>query len=114
MQTNGLFYTDANSRETMERKRNLTNLLEPISGNYYPVTSKIALRDINYNIEVAMITDRSHGGTSMQDGQMELMVNTSHFISKFVTFLSGLDAGKYIYIVMSGLMTYIYLYIYHI
>lgn len=48
------------------------NLQEPIAGNYYPITSKILLRD-NEN-ELAVLTDRAQGGSSLTDGEIELMV----------------------------------------
>jgi len=80
LQTNGLFYTDSNGRELLERKRNYRptwnlNLTEPESGNYYPVTSKILIRDTVRQQELAVLNDRSQGGSSLNDGQVELMVH---------------------------------------
>ena len=79
LQTNGLFYTDSNGRELLERKRNYRptwnlDLTERQSGNYYPVTSRILIRDTVRQQEVAVLNDRSQGGSSLNDGQMELMV----------------------------------------
>jgi lysosomal alpha-mannosidase len=79
LQTDGLFYTDSNGRELLERKRNYRptwnlDLTEPESGNYYPVTSKILIRDTTRQQEVAVLNDRSQGGSSLNDGQVELMV----------------------------------------
>jgi lysosomal alpha-mannosidase len=79
LQTNGLFYTDSNGRELLERKRNYRptwdfQVTEPESGNYYPVTSKILIRDSVKQQEVAVLNDRSQGGSSLNDGQVELMV----------------------------------------
>jgi hypothetical protein len=79
LQSDGLFYTDSNGRELLERKRNYRptwelQLTEPESGNYYPVTSKILIRDTVRQQEVAVLNDRSQGGSSLNDGQMELMV----------------------------------------
>lgn len=51
-------------------------LSEDVSGNYYPVTSKISLRDYANNVELAVLTDRAQGGTSLNDGEIELMVKT--------------------------------------
>ena len=48
--SDGLFYTDANGREVLERKRddrpswNYT-VYENVSGNYYPVVSRIWIKD---------------------------------------------------------------------
>jgi lysosomal alpha-mannosidase len=79
LQTDGLFYTDSNGRELLERKRNYRptwelDLTEPESGNYYPVTSKILIRDTIRQQELAVLNDRSQGGSSLDDGQVELMV----------------------------------------
>lgn len=49
-------------------------LSEEISGNYYPVTSKIVIRDENEDVELAVLTDRAQGGSSLRDGELELMV----------------------------------------
>ena len=50
--------------------------MEPVAGNYYPVNSHIYLTDDQSNPEVllALINDRSQGGTSLHDGELELMV----------------------------------------
>jgi lysosomal alpha-mannosidase len=79
LQTDGLFYTDSNGRELLERKRNYRptwelDLSEPESGNYYPVTSRILIRDTIRQQELAVLNDRSQGGSSLNDGQVELMV----------------------------------------
>lgn len=51
-------------------------LSEQVSGNYYPVTSKILIRDERANTELAILTDRAQGGSSLSDGEIELMVNS--------------------------------------
>ncbi|EDW37366.1 GL26214 [Drosophila persimilis] len=77
--SNGVFYTDSNGRELIKRikdKREDFNPdlgRQPISGNYYPVVSRIALQDSNKRI--ALLNDRAQGGTSMKDGQLELMLH---------------------------------------
>jgi lysosomal alpha-mannosidase len=50
IQTNGYFYTDANGREVLERKRDYRpswtyTVYESVSGNYYPVASRIWIKD---------------------------------------------------------------------
>lgn len=77
IRSNSTFYTDSNGRETIKRIRNFRptwqlHLDEPIAGNYYPVTSKMVVKD--GNLEMAVLTDRAQGGTSLTDGQVELMV----------------------------------------
>jgi lysosomal alpha-mannosidase len=48
--TNGYFYTDANGREVLERRRDYRSsynytVYENVSGNYYPVPSRIWIKD---------------------------------------------------------------------
>lgn len=50
IQTNGYFYTDANGRQMVERKRDYRptwnyTVYESVSGNYYPVASRIWIKD---------------------------------------------------------------------
>ncbi|CAG9856046.1 unnamed protein product [Phyllotreta striolata] len=81
LNNSGVFYTDSNGRETMRRRRNervdyeYDPTVEPISSNYYPVTARIALRDEEKQLEVAVFNDRSQGGSSLHDGELELMVH---------------------------------------
>lgn len=75
--SNGIFFTDSNGREWLERKRNhrvtwTPKLLEKVAGNYYPVTAKIAIRDEKRRF--ILLNDRAQGGSSLADGSMELMV----------------------------------------
>jgi lysosomal alpha-mannosidase len=75
------FYTDSNGRELIKRQLNkrydyeYDSSLEPIASNYYPVTSKIVIKDETKNLEVALLNDRAQGGASLQNGQVELMVH---------------------------------------
>lgn len=78
MKTNGEFFTDSNGREMLKRKRNSrdtwkVSLKEAIAGNYYPVTTKIAIEDAKHRL--AVLTDRAQGGSSIFDGTLELMVS---------------------------------------
>lgn len=78
--SDAIFYTDSNGRELLKRVRDFRptwnlDLQEPIAGNYYPITSKILIRDEKNNLELAVLTDRAQGGSSLKDGQIELMVN---------------------------------------
>ncbi|XP_033326410.2 lysosomal alpha-mannosidase II isoform X1 [Megalopta genalis] len=80
LSSKGEFFTDSNGREMLKRQRNIRptwNLMleEPVSGNYYPVTTKIALEDEDRYQRLSVITDRAQGGTSMKDGEIELMVH---------------------------------------
>ncbi|XP_055923548.1 lysosomal alpha-mannosidase isoform X2 [Eupeodes corollae] len=74
----GIFYTDSNGREMIKRKRNHRDtwnlkLLEKQAGNYYPITTKIALEDDE--ARMAILVDRAQGGASLLDGSLELMIH---------------------------------------
>ena len=70
------FYTDSNGRQMMRRERDYRptwklNETEPVSENYYPVNSRIALVDLETQFkQMTILTDRSQGGSSMNDGQV--------------------------------------------
>ncbi|CAB3234741.1 unnamed protein product [Arctia plantaginis] len=75
---NGEFYTDSNGRQMLKRKLNYrpqynVTLLEPIAGNYYPVTNEIYIQ--NDDLKMTVLTDRSVGGSSLVEGEIELMVH---------------------------------------
>ncbi|XP_059613211.1 lysosomal alpha-mannosidase isoform X2 [Phlebotomus argentipes] len=78
IESSGAFFTDSNGREMIRRVRNhreTWNLLlqEEVAGNYYPVTTNIAVEDREKRLSV--MTDRAQGGSSLQDGAVELMVH---------------------------------------
>ncbi|XP_076239948.1 lysosomal alpha-mannosidase II [Calliopsis andreniformis] len=80
LNSNQEFYTDSNGREMLKRTRNYrptwnVKLEEEISGNYYPVTAKISLKDEEKLLKLSVLTDRAEGGTSMRDGEIELMLH---------------------------------------
>ncbi|KAF5279397.1 hypothetical protein FQA39_LY05507 [Lamprigera yunnana] len=80
LKSDGTFYTDSNGREMMKRVKNFRpswnlNVSEEVAGNYYPVTSKILIRDSEADIEVAVLNDRAQGGTSLNNGEIELMLH---------------------------------------
>ncbi|UJR22329.1 hypothetical protein I4U23_025391 [Adineta vaga] len=78
IQNGGKFYTDSNGREVLERTRdyrptwNYTKV-ETVSGNYYPINSRIWIKEVNRQLTV--LTDRSEGGSSIHDGSIEIMVH---------------------------------------
>ncbi|CAF3419135.1 unnamed protein product [Rotaria sp. Silwood1] len=72
------YYTDANGREVLERKRDYRptwnyTVVETVSGNYYPINSRIWIKEDNRQFTV--LTDRSEGGGSIQDGSIEILVH---------------------------------------
>lgn len=79
LNTKSTFYTDSNGREMLQRVKNFRptwkfQTSQPVASNYYPITSKILIRDEKERVEVAILTDRAQGGTSINDGEIELMV----------------------------------------
>ncbi len=71
------FYTDANGREILKRTIDFRETFdfdneEKISGNYYPINSNIAIEDDNFRM--AVLPDRAQGGSSLSEGDLELMV----------------------------------------
>ncbi|XP_045405914.1 lysosomal alpha-mannosidase isoform X2 [Lemur catta] len=78
LETDGVFYTDSNGREILERRRDYRptwnlNQTEPVAGNYYPVNTRIYITD--GKVQLTVLTDRSQGGSSLRDGSLELMVH---------------------------------------
>ncbi|KAL1347181.1 probable alpha-mannosidase At5g13980 isoform X2 [Arachis hypogaea] len=72
------FYTDSNGRDFIERIRDYRKdwklqVNQPVAGNYYPINLGIYLKDKSK--ELSILVDRSVGGSSIKDGQLELMVH---------------------------------------
>ncbi|XP_059170739.1 lysosomal alpha-mannosidase-like, partial [Physella acuta] len=80
LQNDRIFYTDSNGREMLERVQDMRETwdyraVDPISGNYYPVTSRIYIQDRRKDVQLSVVTDRPQGGTSLGTGLLELMVH---------------------------------------
>ncbi|XP_039650824.1 lysosomal alpha-mannosidase [Perca fluviatilis] len=78
IKTSEYFYTDSNGREMLQRKKDFRptwNLVqsEPIAGNYYPINSRAFIKDDVDQLTV--VTDRSQGGGSLQNGSLEIMLH---------------------------------------
>lgn len=72
------FYTDSSGRDFIERIRDYRKdwnleVNEPIAGNYYPINLGIYIKD--NSTELSVLVDRSVGGSSIVDGQLELMLH---------------------------------------
>jgi hypothetical protein len=75
----GAFYTDSNAREWQPRLRNSRpdynlTLTEPVAMNYYPVNTAIRVA-AGAAATLTVLTDRTQGGASLEDGEVELMVH---------------------------------------
>ncbi|XP_058798007.1 lysosomal alpha-mannosidase-like isoform X1 [Phymastichus coffea] len=80
LKNNDEFYTDSNGRGMLKRKLNYRStwklkLNETISGNYYPINSKISIMDQQKNRRLSVLNDRAQGGTSLKEGDIELMIH---------------------------------------
>ncbi|XP_078433957.1 alpha-mannosidase At3g26720-like isoform X2 [Wolffia australiana] len=72
------FYTDSNGRDFIKRVRDYRSdwdleVNQPIAGNYYPINLGMYLSD--NTTEFSVLVDRSVGGSSISDGQIELMLH---------------------------------------
>ncbi|KAG4938279.1 hypothetical protein JHK84_044530 [Glycine max] len=86
METNNMFYTDSNGRDFIKRIRDYRTdwdleVNQPAAGNYYPINLGIYTED--NKTEFSVLVDRAIGGSSLQDGQIELMV---HRVNKLYFF----------------------------
>ena len=71
------FFTDSNGREFLERKLNYRptwdmEVFQPVAGNYYPVNAAIFVEDDKSSL--AVLPDRTQGGSSLESGNIEIMV----------------------------------------
>ncbi|RAL41460.1 hypothetical protein DM860_010254 [Cuscuta australis] len=78
IKSNKTFYTDSNGRDFLERIRNYRvdwdlQVNQPVAGNYYPINLGTYIQDSN--TELSILVDRSVGGSSLIDGQLELMLH---------------------------------------
>ncbi|GAB2236176.1 hypothetical protein Droror1_Dr00027915 [Drosera rotundifolia] len=78
MKTNKAFYTDSNGRDFIKRIRDYRadwnlQVNEPVAGNYYPINLGIYMHDDTK--EFSVLVDRAVGGSSMSDGEVELMIH---------------------------------------
>ncbi|VAI39198.1 unnamed protein product [Triticum turgidum subsp. durum] len=78
MATNKTFYTDSSGRDFIKRVRDYRSewkiqVNQPVAGNYYPINLGIYVEDGSK--ELSILVDRSVGGSSIKDGQIEIMLH---------------------------------------
>ncbi|CAM8986736.1 unnamed protein product [Rhodiola kirilowii] len=78
MKTNKTFFTDSSGRDFIKRIRDYRTdwnleVNQPIAGNYYPINLGIYTKDKEH--ELSILVDRAVGGSSIEDGQVELMLH---------------------------------------
>jgi lysosomal alpha-mannosidase len=77
----GRWLTDSNGRELLERTRDhrphyALNLTEPQAANMHPIQTAIAVRKAGGGgAQLTVTPDRSQAGTSLVDGQLELLLH---------------------------------------
>eukprot|EP01111_Echinosteliopsis_oligospora_P005112 TRINITY_DN1830_c0_g1_i2.p1 TRINITY_DN1830_c0_g1~~TRINITY_DN1830_c0_g1_i2.p1 ORF type:complete len:777 (+),score=250.98 TRINITY_DN1830_c0_g1_i2:280-2610(+) len=80
LNTNQSWWTDSNGVEMMPRRLNFRpswnyTITEPVSGNYVPIDSTVYIRDTTANLQFTVLVDRSRGGASLANGQLETMLH---------------------------------------
>eukprot|EP01083_Nonionella_stella_P276753 940645_1 len=81
LDNNRTFYTDSNGREMMKRVFNyreswpLQQVPDTTPQNYYPINTAAYLEDVNSHARLTVLTDRSQGGASLKNGQLEFMLH---------------------------------------
>lgn len=78
--TEGAWYSDSNGQEMQWRQRNFQETYRiaktnPIASNYYPVNTAVYINDTNSKARLTVITDRSEGCSSINDGEVEVMLH---------------------------------------
>ncbi|KAJ6792080.1 alpha-mannosidase [Iris pallida] len=78
MATNKTFYTDSNGRDFVKRVRDYREdwdlqVTQPVTGNYYPINLGTYISD--GKSELSILVDRAVGGSSIHDGQIEIMLH---------------------------------------
>lgn len=78
LKTEKSFYTDSNGRDFLKRVRDYRpdwdlEVIEPVAGNYYPLNLGIYMKD--NESDVSVLVDRALGGSSIEDGQLEIMLH---------------------------------------
>lgn len=89
--SNGEFYTDANGRQILKRRVGVhgdylnISINEPVGGNYYPINAFISIKDELVDKQLTILVDRAQGGSSLDAGQLEIMVHRRHLHSDIET-----------------------------
>ncbi|KYQ93883.1 alpha-mannosidase [Tieghemostelium lacteum] len=80
LQTDQTWYSDSNGMEMQKRvinyrpSWNLT-VVQPVSGNYVPVNNIAFIQDVNQQVQFTVLTDRSRGCASLDNGEIEFMLH---------------------------------------
>lgn len=81
MANEGVFLTDSNARQMLPRHRLKSELPTQLGGSFYPVVSTLMIRNNRPNKAlksadaVSILVDRPQAGTSLNEGDLELLVH---------------------------------------
>jgi len=80
LNSNQTWYTDSNGREFIRRQYNHRDtwdylVYQNVSGNYAPVNAALYQTDVTNGRVMSIVNDRSQGGGSIKNGELELMVH---------------------------------------
>jgi len=80
LNTDNTWWTDSQGLEFQQRWLNFRptwnlTVYEPVSGNYFPVDVAMYIQDTDQNLQLSVVNDRSDGGSSLENGEMELMIH---------------------------------------
>jgi len=93
------FFTDSNGRQMIQRKVGFhgdsikINITDTVAANYYPVNSQIYLKDEVADKQLTVLVDRAQGGSSLNDGQIELLIHRRHVHEEMVDILNETAFG---------------------
>jgi len=73
MNTDAKICTDNNGMEMITRQFNST-VRDLLGGNYYPMVQRVIMNDINTGVHMNVLSDTTHGASSMNNGEVEIML----------------------------------------
>ena len=72
LQSNLEFYTDNNCVDTRHRVYN-ASMPSPLEGNFFPISCQGFIQDMNADVQLTFLVDRTHGATSQAQGEFEIV-----------------------------------------
>lgn len=103
MQNQGVFFTDSNGRQMLPRTKLQSATPEQLGGSFYPVVSTMMIRSIKGENSttstaadrsaeaVAILVDRAQAATSLNEGNLELLIHRRHMADDILGVGEALD-----------------------